>query len=171
MNNQKKDFVPSPRTTAQSKYNIARSNLLLALAFTAINIVLILVGADLYFLFSATIPRYAAVIGVGVAAQTGMTVSLVIFGAIAIVLTLPYLICWIFSKKHYGWMIGALIYFSLDTAVLVLFLLMGDFTPIVDILIHAWVLYYLILGVKNGLALKSLPEEDPIIDFTSTTEE
>ena len=30
-----------------------------------------------------------------------------------------------------------------------------------DILLHAWVLYYLISGVVYGLKLKKLPEDEP----------
>ena len=79
---------------------------------------------------------------------------------IAGICLLAYLLCWIFSKKHYGWMIAALVMFIMDTLALVgIYLMIEDFSGIMDLLIHAWVLYYLFLGVTNGRKLKQLPEE------------
>ena len=44
-----------------SQYRAARVNLLLALAFTLVNIILLFAGTDSYFLFSATIPYVLAI--------------------------------------------------------------------------------------------------------------
>jgi hypothetical protein len=58
-------------------------------------------------------------------------------------------------------MIAALVMFSLDTLFLIgLYILLGDAFGILDTLIHVWVLYYLIVGVINGVKLKKLPEEE-----------
>jgi hypothetical protein len=46
-----------------------------------------------------------------------------------------------------------------------LFLLAGEFSGIMDLVFHAWILYYLFLGVTNGRKLKQLPEE--VVDAES----
>ena len=146
----------SQRQLAENKYKIARTNLLLMLIFTVLNILLLFTESDMMWLFSATIPYYAAIFGIISEDMAFLIVNLVIAG----ICLLAYLICWIFSKKHYGFMIAALVMFALDTLVLVgLGLLDGQFSGVVDVACHAWVLYYLIIGVKFGRQVKTLPED------------
>ena len=150
----------SPRAEAERKYGLARGNLLLALVFTVVNVVLTLVNADIYFLFSAFMPLVMVDLGVALVPDLGTPV-LVVMAVIGVALIVPCLLCWIFSKKKNGWMIAALVYFVFDTAFLLLFALaFGVFTSIVDILFHAWIIYYMIVGVKAGIALKTLPEDE-----------
>ncbi len=150
------NIAPTPRTIAQQKYNVARTNLILMIGLTVINIILALVGSDTMLLFSATVPYFATVFATMAEFQI-LFASLV---AIAVLSVLCYLVCWIFSKKHFGWMIAALVLFVLDTLALIAFYLVaGEISGILDLAIHAWVLYYLILGVINGAKLKTLPEE------------
>ena len=144
------------RALAEQQYKSARANLLLMLALTVVNVVLYVVGADVMMLFSATVPYYAAIFGL----EFGGVLLIALMG-IALVSVAAYLLCWIFSKQHYGWMIAALVLFSLDTLALVLlYLRAGEMSGILDAVIHALVLYYLIIGVKAGYQLKTLPPED-----------
>ena len=85
----------------------------------------------------------------------------------SIILLLPYLFCWLFSKKHPGWMVGALVYFAMDTALLLyLCVASGDFVSfLLDLLFHAWVFYYLIIGVRSGFRLRKLPEESRVCNL------
>ncbi len=142
---------------ALKQLNIARSNLLLMIVLTAVNIALLLAGSESMMLFSATIPYMILVLGVGES-----TALLGVCGVIAVLTILPYVLCWVFSKKHYGWMIAALVLFCVDTLTLVgVYVLIGDFSGIIDLLVHIWVLYYLIIGVKYGHQLAHLtPEEE-----------
>lgn len=157
---------PTPRTIAQQKYDSARSNLLLMLILTVVNIVLLFTGSESMMLFSATVPYFAVIIGIFFEDSTVLVMCLVI-AAIPIIL---YLLSWIFSKKQYAWMVLALVLFAIDTVAMVaLYINAGDFSGILDVLIHAWVLYYLILGVVNGKKLKTLPE-DPVLDVFGTPE-
>lgn len=151
------DNKETPRMTALKKYNVARGNLLLMVGLTAINVILAAVGSEYMMLFSATVPYFTAILG------TITEFGLPLVGCVisALVMIAVYFICWIFSKKHYGWMITALVLFSLDTLVLVLlYLLAMEVSGIVDAAIHIWVLYYLIIGVSNGAKLKVLPEDE-----------
>ena len=54
----------------KQQYNTARLNLLLMIAFTLLNIVMLFAEANYMLLFSATVPYYAVVMGV--ADGTGM---------------------------------------------------------------------------------------------------
>lgn len=136
----------TPQTPVM-KYNTARSNLLLVVAFTAINLVLQVIESDMYFVFSASIPLFLTVVGgeLAILMETEAPYITSIVAAVAIIGI--YLLCYFLSKKARGWMIGALVLFSLDS----LFLLLNfSADAVIDLLFHAWVLYYLILGVVNG---------------------
>ena len=139
-------FKPTKSAIAANKYGIARSNLLLVILFTLINYVAS---------FSAAWAYSPEDIGLEPAANP--TAILVIGAVIAAVLLVPYLLCWIFSKKHYGWMIAALVLFSLDSVWL---LLNFHISLILDILFHAYVLYYLIMGVRYGLLSRQAAEAE-----------
>ncbi len=181
--NQKSPSRRALSVLATNKYQVARSNLLLVVVLTTLNILLGALNANTYLLFSASIPHFivefasVAVIApeeVGLTAPIENAASFMIVAAvIAAVLTIPYLLCWIFSKKHYGWMIAALVFFSLDT--LCLFLLFDFIYMIPDILIHAWVLVYLVMGVKNGVTVsrnsKIAAENDPIVSTFTVTQD
>lgn len=162
----------SPREETQRKYNNCRANLLVVVLFTIINLFTLTFGNS-YFLFSATLPALFPAVMSELAADTEYLASmgilpeeasvLVIVGlVIGLILTVPYLLCWIFSKKRVGWMVAALVFFSIDSLLL---LLSFDVSMIADILIHAWVMFYLITGVKHGFKLKTLPEDEPLPEF------
>ncbi|MBQ6717944.1 MAG: hypothetical protein IJN22_03505 [Clostridia bacterium] len=144
---------------ALQQVKIARSNLLLMIILTVVNIVLLAVGADTMLLFSATVPYYVAAFGI-----FSEISQLIVAGlAIAAVILVLYLICWIFSKKHYGWMIAALVLFILDSIAMIgLYIWAEDFSGILDLVIHIWVLYYLIIGVRFGYKLKNIPPEEAV---------
>ena len=152
--------------TVQEKYMVARKNLLLMLILTVVNIVLFVAGANTMLLFSATVPYY----GVIYALVLGNPIIFLLGIGIAVISLLLYLLCWIFSKKHYGWMVTALVLFVFDTVVMVvLYILMSDVSGILDVLIHAWVLYYLFMGTRCGIQMKNMPE--PVLEQTELTQE
>lgn len=165
----------SPRALCESKYNSARMNLLLVLGMTLINIVICCLGSDRYFLFSASIPYYLVLLG---SLLTGRMPDeyytdwpesepflgigfLVVMAAIAVVMLLVYLACFLLSKKNkVGWLLTAAVFFGIDTlGMLYLYGISAD--AIFDLVFHVWVLYYLINGTINGFKLKKLPEDEP----------
>lgn len=132
------------------KYASSRNNLLLMLILTAVNIIMFVCGSYTMLLFSATIPYYLIVFGMLSESSTFLTLCIFL----ALIPMILYLLCWIFSKKHYGWMIGALVLFSIDTAAMaVMYLGAGEISGILDTVIHILVLYYLIIGVNSGAKL------------------
>ena len=171
----------SPREALQSKYNSARSNLLWVLAFTVINIVLLFADGSTYFLFSLFVPYALVLLGM---LFTGRLTDkalpdelaelealpdavLTIMTVIAAVIILLYLISWIFSKKNrVGWLIFALVLFSIDTGI---FLLIGGISvdSIVDIVFHIAVIVLLAGGISAHSKLKKLPPEEEIVETTA----
>lgn len=130
-----------------SRYNGARSNLLLAIVFTAVNIVLTAAGSDLYFLFSIMLPY--SMFGAG----TVLTV-------LAVALLGVYVLCYFLSKDKRGWLTAALVLFIVDTlafaGIFVLAVISGGLelgSSLFDVVFHVWVLISLIGGVRYGKKL------------------
>ena len=87
---------------------------------------------------------------------------------VAAVLTLLYLLAWLCSKKQWvGWLIFALVFFVLDTVGMLLSIVIAT-DMIIDILFHAWVIYYLILGIHAHFKLKKLPPDEEPAFFNGT---
>lgn len=148
----------SPREMLEQKYKSARMNLLLTIILTVVNVVMLLTGSENMLLFSISVPFYAVVFGYVMEGTTMLVTGIVI----AAVMLTVYLLCWVFSKKHAGWLIAALVLFIIDTVVMgLMYLGLGEASGIMDILIHAWVLYYLIYGVSSASKLKKMPPEEP----------
>ena len=172
--------VPTtPRQVTEAKYKRSRANLLLVIVFTVVNLFTVTFG-NTYFLFSANLPMLFPAVATEIAADSEYLLSLglmpedgtavVIVGLIlGLILTVPYLLCWIFSKKRPGWMVAALVFFSIDCLVL---LGLYDLTDVLfDLLIHGWVMFYLITGVTHGFKLKTMPEDEPRPSFENIVSE
>ena len=153
------------------KYIGARFYLLIALAFTVVNCILVATGSSTYFLFSCSIPY--ALVDYGFFA-CGLMLSpedyleygwtemdfwpielLYVLIGMAAACVLLYLVCWIFSKKQVGWMVAVTVFFAIDTVFLFLWYEIG-WDMIVDYLFHAWVMYSLIRGLVGHFRAKKL---------------
>jgi hypothetical protein len=172
--NQNQQAQPfSQRQQLERRYASARMNLLWVVLFTAINIVLLVSNSYTYFLFSAFIPYAIVDYGMIVCGkypadfygdlsqyQFFDTTVLVVLIAVAAVICVLYLLCWIFSKKRrVAWLIVGLVFFALDTV----FMLLGGISAdrILDILFHGWVIISLTGGIIAHSKLKKLPAEEP----------
>lgn len=166
----------SEREKLTARYNSARHNILLVIAFTLINCVLLFAGGSSYFLFSAAVPYYMTLFGL---LYTGRMPAewyegvegfapdpdsvLYIYVAIAVVVMGAYALLWFLSKKHgYGWLVAALVFFVVDTFAMFYF---SGFTAdmIMDFVFHIWVLVSLCSGIIAAINLKKIPEEEPYI--------
>ncbi len=165
--------VTSQRQHYEQQYRISRSNLLAVVVFTAINLLLLVTNANVYFLFSAYIPQLIASTGMYMTGKFPPEYYLedmvfldssvfVILLVIAFAVTLLYLLAWYKSKdRHSGWLVFALVIFGVDT------LLMFDgFTldSALDLLFHAWVIYYLVMGINAAKKLRYMPEEPIVLE-------
>lgn len=162
------------RNSYEQKYNMSRSNLLLVVVFTVINLILLVTNSNSYFLFSAFIPYFITDLGMYLCGRYPEEVYVdgleelvfldnsvfVVLLVISIVLTLMYFLAWLFSSKNrVGWLIFALVFFGIDTVGMIV--LTGlSFESAIDILFHAWVVYYLVVGIAAHSKLKNLPPEE-----------
>lgn len=170
-NNREKSKALSPKEELENKYKSSLSNLLLVIAFTMINIVLLITNSNTYFLFSAFLPYLCVDTGMyycGMYPQeyyVGDEVFLdksffAVMIAAAVVMLLLYLISWIMAKKQkVGWLIFALVMFVADTAAMLVLTEIGA-ESLVDIVFHGWVIVSLIMGVNAFNKMKKLPVEE-----------
>lgn len=172
LNNRAGVQVRTQQEILYSRYRSARHNLLLVVIFSLINIFLLVINANTYFLFSAFVPFVlvgrgmyecglypAEVYGPYYSEAQFLNMSFMVFCCViaAIILGL-YLLFWFLLKKpRVTWMIVGLVFFLIDTAALLL--LGGIANNIMDILFHGWVIVSLIMGIVSYFKLKKLPAE------------
>ncbi|MDE6412435.1 MAG: hypothetical protein K2K42_00855 [Eubacterium sp.] len=145
----------------QKRLNTAKTSIILVAVLTLINIISIAFNAKYSFPFSAYIPQLVTAIFGEAAAEQGTNNQLYIGIAIAVIMVLIYVALWLGARKKNGFIIVALVLFSIDTALLlydVLSYLNTSF--IIDIAFHAWVIYDLILGIVAYSKLKKIPVEE-----------
>ena len=147
-----------------------RYSLLLIVVLTVVNLVLTLLDTGRYFLFSASVPYELVSLGmafdngfsdgawsVGTLTFTGLVIALVIVAV--------YLLCWLLSKKHAGWLTAALVLFIIDTVALVVVafaLYDNPASQLVDLLLHVWAIVELVQAVRGNKKLQELPPtEEP----------
>ncbi len=179
----------SRRTLLESRYNTARVNLLIAIAFTVINVILFASGGSSYFLFSIFVPYYTVLMGLILCGKAPAEFygedydTLIFFGndvliaaiAIAVVMLALYVLCYAMSGKgRVGWLIAAPVLMVADT-LMMLWLGGFDADTVTDLIFHVWVVIYLAMGVHAHYKLKTLPpdppdtEEDPSEDAPEDT--
>ncbi len=157
----------------ETQYKSSIGNLLLVVVFSAVNIVLLLVNGNSYFLFSAFVPYFAVDYGMYFCGMypeeyyydvPDMVFEeksfLGVWIAIAVVILTVYVLCWYLAiKKKLGALIAALLFFIIDTAVM-LWLVEFSMDSIIDILMHVWVLSYLVFAIVIYFKIKKSPVEE-----------
>ena len=155
-------------------YAKARSGLLIMLLLTVANLAtVVLVKSETVFVFTAAIPEIALSFAMGNYYGPQGKLYVIILAAIALVAVLVlYFLCWLFCKKKTRWLTIALVLFAVDCVARVVLLGIAfskantpgndiDLLPtVIGFVFAAWVLYYLIRGVKAGRQLQALKGEE-----------
>lgn len=151
----KKQQRQIPRETLQARLTGARSTLIVMAALSVFNIVMIVLDQAYQISFSATLPCNLVALGKGMdnGNVNGAWTVVGVYTATSLVLAAAvlavYVVSWLLSKKHLGWLITALVLVCVDTVTLVLFAMMGgDTSVIIDLCLHLWVIWLLIQGVS-----------------------
>jgi hypothetical protein len=144
------------------KFEKARNNLLAVIAFTVVNIILTAFDASINFLFSATLPQVIFQISKDLGPEMGSNIFMITGLIIALITIIPYFIFWILSKRARGLILAALIYFGIDSFLLLVLILDMDFNAsfLLEIAFHCWILYYLINGVTAWFKLRDVNRDD-----------
>lgn len=167
----KPDLDEREGRSPEERYRGARNNLLVLIVFTAINLLMPLLGIDRQYFFSASFPTTVYWWGDYAAADLG--IPALRYGALLIALGCVglYLLCWLMAKKRYGFMTAALVLFGLDCLSLagefVIFEM--QYSMIFNVLFHLWVLWGLIQGVRASMELKKL-EQAQMVFVTDETQ-
>lgn len=144
----------------EMKYTRARHSLLIVVILSIVNM-FSLVFADVYYLFSSYITLSISATGGYMYLESGDNLILVITIILGVISVIPYLLCWIFSKRKVGWLIASLVLFALDTLLLLIDAIsMLDATFILDLVIHILVVVELVIAVKYGLKKKKEQSEE-----------
>ena len=171
----------------QRELMTSRMTLLLAVIFTVVNLVMVMFDDSTGFLFSAAIPHYTsfffafncgilseayyesyyAVYEGGKYAETWKeefpfldpSIFWTVF-VVSILIIIGLFVVWLFSKKHRVCSVITLAFYIVDTVFLLgtAFLLrMGGLSLIMQLLFHAWIVYYAVLSVKAWKGIDTAP--------------
>jgi len=156
------------RAQLERTFSISRNNLLAVLAFTCVNLVLALTNSDFFFLFSARIPLF--LLYLDAYQWTPGSYDFSMFGIIAAFSSVSlYAIFWGVAKKHKGWIIAALVYFSIDILVMLFVVMFAglDFElfSFIEIAFMAWIMFYLISGTRAWSKLRKMPQQDESMQY------
>lgn len=144
-------------------YANARRNLLSVPIFTTISVILLLTNSSsIHFLFGASIPFWLPAIATRIdnLLMIGHPFTIAAY-AISMVSIFLYVLCWLFSHDWRGWMIAALVLFSLDSLFMIgmMYTFHAYWRMILEFLYHVWIMCYLIRGVySSGKLLKAFRE-------------
>ncbi|MCL2838621.1 MAG: hypothetical protein FWE04_06115 [Oscillospiraceae bacterium] len=136
----------------------ARGNLLAVVAFTLVNLLLIVFNVDWHFFFSATVPMLILHFTQELSFYYGNAIYVVgiilAFGG-----ALLYFVFWLLSKRFRVFMLISLIVFGIDALVFLILILFGGFdgTLIINLAFSGWILYYLIIGTAAWGKLLRIP--------------
>lgn len=168
------------RAALMQKYEMGRSNLLVAIILTAVNIGVSMLGVDIYLLFALFTPTHLVNLAMILCGKlppeyyTELGIDGIMFYddavfyamlAAAAAITLVFFVLWLMSRGgKVAWLIAATALMGVDT--LMIFLLTGiDMAYIIDIGFHAWLLYIMISGIVSYYKYKKLPKaEGDILD-------
>lgn len=150
-----------------------RYSLLLVLIFTVVNLILLLIDADKYFLFSAAIPYYttAFCMGMDQALSGGIGTYTIIALVVSVAILGIYLLSWLLSKKQTAWLTVALIVFCIDTVCMLIFNYLFEISGVIDIVFHIWVIFELARTVHSAGKLKRLALEDRVATYNTYNSE
>ena len=135
----------------KTKYNRARNIVLVVAAVTVLNIVMVALGMDTMFLFSASIPFYSTYIT--------LMYADIFWAVIALVSLFALLGCWILSKERIIGLVLAIIYFIID-ALYLLWLVDFEIGLIVgELIFHAIIIADIVYAICLFPKQKSMEEE------------
>ena len=156
------------RQEVEAKFFRTRQMLIPLIVLSVFNVLLAALDSTFYLLFAATIPM--AIVESGLAASGAMAVLIALGIALAVIGL--YGLCYWLSKKWNGFMLVALVLFLLDTLYLLLiFTMTFDLGFFLDLIIHAALLYYLVIGTKAWIDLMRLPLVDETMDVVEVVED
>jgi len=135
----------------EKRYDRARHCLMVMAVFSAVNVVLTLIGSEKYFLFSGFAVYIQAVFCRTAYEATGNVGHLAIGAVSAALVIALYVLCWIMSRGKRGWLLAGLTLVVLDAVALLYccmaFAAWNDF--LLDLVFHALILLEMVVGAAS----------------------
>lgn len=118
---------------------LGRTAILLMLAVSLLNQLLLLLKVNYHFLFSTAVPYYLNWLARKLGGPAGVTPLKVIAVILTLLIFFVYVVCWILSARRRNYLKTALLLYCADTVLLVIFafaLLNNPFSCLLEILVH-----------------------------------
>lgn len=148
------------RLRLRKQVDLGRNALLVILAVTLINQLMLMIGIDYHFLFSSAVPYYLYWLGRELSAAADMTAFRVIAVMLTVMLYVAYIACWLLSVHRREWLLAALGLYGVDTLLLVIFcltLLENPASCLFEIVTHLLGLWLLYVAVAAANRLGRMP--------------
>lgn len=170
------------REVYERELKAAQMGLLAVAILSVVNVLAVAFGLEFFLYFSASVPFYLTLYMADLCGVRSPEFYEAYYGpdwqnelqftdmsafyvavAIALVLSALYFLFWYLSKKSRVGMILALVYYTLDLLGYLFFAFflfeIDMIATLIVLLFHAWVLYYLYLGVRAWNAIPTAPTQ------------
>ena len=156
------NFMDS-REKLQRNLSTGRSSLLLVLILTLVNIGMVMMESERYFVCSVSVSYMMCYLGYNGYAIWDIEISMPMAVAASVVILGALFVIWLRSNKRPSLLYIALVVFIADTLVLLKLAVDADILAdsVVDLLFHGWVIWELFQGARCGNKMVSDPDDAP----------
>jgi len=144
----------------QRKVKTGLGSYLTFVVFTYVNLVLVMLNADLSFPFSATVPQIPLIFGQILYEAQGMSIFYVTGIIIALILASGYLLLFFLSRKRVVPIWITIGFIIIDTIVMFLVSLDDIGSILVDLAFHIWVIVSMINLLRSRIELNRITREE-----------
>lgn len=147
------------RRKLRQHIGLGRTAILLLLAVSLVNQLLLLLKVNYHFLFSAAVPYYLNWLAQKLGENEGVTFFKVFALLATVVIFAVYIACWMFSAQRREYLKTAMVLYCVDTVLLVIFafaLLNNPFSCLLEILTHLIGIALLYDGHRSAQQLMSM---------------
>ena len=153
---------------------VGRMAMLMILAVSLLNQLLLLLKVEYHFLFSASMPYYLNWLARELGGQGGVTAFKVLAVLLTVLIFAAYVACWLLSGQRREWLLAALGLYSADTLVLIIFsfaLLENPASCLLEVLTHLVCLWLLYTAFQSARRLSRMPKRRRSTPETNAQEE
>ncbi len=119
--------------------SVGRITLLVIMAVSLLNQLLLLLDVDYFFLFGASVPYYLNWLGRELSVYHQVTGYRVVAMLLSIAVFAAYVTCWLLSARNWKWMRAGLVLYCVDTLFMIAFaiaFLMNPFSCVLWLIVH-----------------------------------
>lgn len=150
------------RRQLQQHIGLGRTAIILLLAVSLLNQLLLLLKVNYHFLFSTAVPYYLNWLARKLGGPVGVTPLKVLAVILTLLIFVAYVACWIFSARRREFLKTAFLLYSADTVLLVIFafaLLNNPFSCLLEVLVHVIGIIVLYNAYRSALQLRKMSKK------------